>query len=69
MTDRRTITVREPVYERLSADKADDESWSDYLSRLADGDGEHGLNTVAVENVDEIGRATATQVENRMTRR
>ena len=36
---------------------------------LAHADGEHTLNTVAVENVDEIARRTASEVENRMTRR
>lgn len=71
MTDRKTITVEEAAFEASDADRRDDESWTDYLHRVA-GDGdedEHTPNTVAVENVDEVARATAAEVENRMTRR
>jgi len=65
---RKTITVTGAAYEAADADRRDDESWSEYLERVA-GDTEHGPNTVAVENVDEIARQTADEVENRMTRR
>lgn len=68
---RKTITIREDVFDRLDADRGDTESWSDFLDRLADEDGdtEHEPNTATVENVDEIARAVAAEVENRMTRR
>lgn len=66
---RKTISVTEDVYERLAEAKREGESWSNTLARLADGGGECKPNTVAVENVDEIARATADEVENRMTRR
>lgn len=68
MTDRKTITLREPAYDALDDAKREDESFSDTVERLADGPaGEHTPNTVAVENVDEIARAAASEVENRMT--
>ena len=67
---RKTISILEDVFERLEADKGDNESWSGYLDRLADECGvEHDPNTATVKNVDEIARAAATEVENRMTRR
>lgn len=68
MTGRKTITVDEPVFDRLAEAKPADASWSEYLSNLADGT-VNDVNTVAVENVDEIARQTASEVENRMTRR
>jgi len=70
MSDRKTITLRESAYDALDDAKREDESFSDTVERLADGsEAEHTPNTVAVENVDEIARAAATEVENRMTRR
>jgi len=64
---RTTITVTDDAFEAADADRRDDESWSDYLQRVADT--EHDPNTAAVSNVDEIARATADEVEDRMTRR
>ena len=64
---RKTITVSTEAFEAADADRRDGESWSDYLQRVADD--EHGPNTVVVKNVDEIARASASEVENRMTRR
>jgi len=69
MSDRKTLSVTVECYEELQAEKRENESWTDCLSRLVDGADEHGLNTVAVENVDEVARATATEVENRLPRR
>jgi len=72
---RQTITGSEAAVERLRDHKADGESWTETLNRAADalesldGDDELGLNSVAVENVDEIARAAADEVENRMARR
>ena len=70
MSDRKTITVSEAAYDAADADRRDSESWTEYLLRIAgDSEGEHTPNTVVAENVDEIARAAATEVENRMTRR
>jgi hypothetical protein len=71
---RKSITVDASVYERLADHKDADESWSDFGARVADtleddDGGEHKPSTVAVTNVDEVARATADEVENRMTRR
>jgi hypothetical protein len=72
---RKTITVTDDVYERLGALKQDDESWSDIGDRAAgalesqDDDVNTDPNSVAVTNVDEIARASADAVEDRMTRR
>jgi predicted CopG family antitoxin len=66
MSDRKTLSVTEACYERLEAEKREDESWTDCLIRLADGADEQGPNTVAVENVDEIARASAQAVEDRL---
>lgn len=64
---RTTITVTDDAFEAADADRRDDESWSDYLERVAGT--EHDPNTVAVDNVAEIARAAADEVESRMTRR
>jgi len=70
MSDRKTITLRASAYDALDDAKREDESFSDTVERLAgESDGEHTPNTVVAENVDEIARAAATEVENRMTRR
>lgn len=66
---RKTITVTDAAYEAAAADRRDGESWSEYLERVASDDTEHTPNTVAVTNVDEIARAAADAVEDRMTRR
>ena len=72
---RKTITVTEDVYERLATLKRDDESWSELGDRAADvlESGDSDVNTepssVVVENIDEIARASADEVEDRMTRR
>jgi predicted CopG family antitoxin len=72
---RQTITASDAAVERLREFKRDGESWTETLNRAAealeaqDGDGELGMNSVAVENVDEIARAAADEVENRMARR
>jgi predicted CopG family antitoxin len=71
---RKTITISKNAYDRLAPLKDEDESWTDIIHGLVDevegrDDGEHSPNTVAVTNVDEIARATATEVENRMARR
>lgn len=68
MTGRKTITVDEALHERLSEAKPADQSWTEFLDDLADGT-VNEVNTVAVSNVDEIARAAADEVENRMTRR
>jgi len=69
MSDRKTITVDADAFKTADADRREDESWTDYLRRVAGDDDEHTPNTVAVENVDEIARAAATEVEDRLTRR
>jgi hypothetical protein len=71
MTGRTTITTSEAAHDRLADHKRDGESWTELFNRAAEAlesrDGD--VNTTAVENVDEIARATADEVENRMTRR
>lgn len=73
MSNRKTVTVDGDAHAKLAAHKDPSESWSDVFSRaadaLSDSESEHTLNTVAVENVDEIARRTASEVEDRMTRR
>lgn len=74
MPGRKTITISKSAYDRLAPLKDEDESWTDVINSLVDevegeDGGEHKPNTVSVSNVDEIARATATEVENRMTRR
>ena len=65
---RKTLTIDEDLFDDLSEAKSEDESWTDFLRNLADGD-LNSVNTVVVENVDEIARAAGDEVENRMTRR
>jgi hypothetical protein len=71
MTGRTTTTTSEAAHDRLAEFKRDGESWTELFHRAADAleSAEGGVNTTAVENVDEIARATADEVENRMTRR
>jgi polyphosphate kinase 2 (PPK2 family) len=70
---RTTLTVTDEAFKAADADRHDDESWSDYLKRVADADAdadtEHNPNTVAVANIDEVARAVGDEVETRMTRR
>jgi predicted CopG family antitoxin len=61
---RTTITVTDDAFEAADADRRDDESWSDYLQRVAGT--EHDPNTVAVENIGEVARAVGDEVESRM---
>jgi len=70
MSDRKTISMTHEAFAAADADRRDGESWTDYLLRVAQQDTtEHGPQTVAVENVDEIALRAADEVENRMTRR
>lgn len=76
MTDRKTLSITKACYDRLFEAKREDESWTDCLSRLVDGDDEHGLNAVdplTRDDVDDIvtrtASKTADEVENRLTRR
>jgi len=70
MSDRTTLTVTDEAY--AEAEPVKDElgmSWSEFLEAAADaldGGDEHEPNTVAVENVDEIARASAQAVEDRL---
>jgi len=64
---RTTITVTDDAFEAADADRRDDESWSDYLQRVADT--EHDPNTVVVENIGEVARAVGDEVEDRMRTR
>ena len=75
MTDRKSITVSGDAFDRADAHKQEDESWTDFWHRVADTlesqdeDVSTEPDTVVVENVDEIARASADKVENRMARR
>jgi len=64
---RTTITVTDDAFEAADADRRDDESWSDYLERVADT--EHAPNTVVVKNIGEVARAVGDEVEDRMRTR
>jgi len=72
---RKTVTFPKDVFDRLDDLKHDDESWPEFGERVADvleaqdGDVNTETNTVVVDNVEEIARASAGEVENRMTRR
>jgi len=68
MSDRKTITIDADLHERLADAKPAGQSWTEFLDNLADG-GVNTANTVVVGNIDELARATADEVENRMTRR
>jgi predicted CopG family antitoxin len=71
MTGRTTITTSEAAHDRLADHKREGESWTELFNRAAEAleSTEGDVNTTAVANVDEIARATAEEVENRMTRR
>ncbi|MDZ7689362.1 MAG: antitoxin VapB family protein [Halobacteriales archaeon] len=59
----KTIGVREDVYERLSAEKRDDESFSDAIERLVDetrSDWRRSFGKLAEEG-DELERVTKEQ--------
>lgn len=71
---RKTISIDEQVHENLQEMKRDNDSWSDLLRRLSDGQGgEHDLNTLTEEHIDDIAtetaRQTARELENRLNRR
>jgi predicted CopG family antitoxin len=70
---RKHVSVTSDAYAALEAVKRDGESWSECFERVArevaETDTANGPQTVAVENVDEIARRAADEVENRMTRR
>ena len=69
MGDRAHVSTKQESYDRLDAHRREDESWSDMFERLADvlEDADaNGSETVAVENVDEIARASAKAVEDRL---
>jgi len=76
---RTTISVTDDAHDRLAAHKGDGESWTDVFERAAaaldgDGDGEDrdpqtDPCVVSAETIEEIARATAAEVEDRMTRR
>lgn len=68
---RTTLSVTDDAYDALDTHRRDDESWSECFARIAAefDDTEYGPQTVSVDNVDEIARAAADEVENRMTRR
>lgn len=78
---RTTISIRDDVFERLEADKGDNESWSGYLERLADGervprpqDGNgECMNALTEAHIDDIGADVERRVErlldDRLTRR
>jgi len=70
---RTNIPVSNAVYDQLADHKGDDETWDDVLKRAADAlDEELGSEQTACippEQVAEIARETASEVENRMTRR
>ena len=67
---RTTLTVTDDAHDAAEPVKDElDMSWSQFLEAAADaldGADEHGPNTVAVENVDEIARASAQAVEDRL---
>ncbi|MWG36480.1 hypothetical protein [Halomarina oriensis] len=66
---RTTISVPPALHDRLSAEKPDDESWPAFLESLLDGRDEFTMNSLSEDDVDRIARQTATEVEDRMTRR
>ncbi|RKS83299.1 hypothetical protein BDK61_2642 [Haloarcula quadrata] len=70
---RTNIPVSDAVYDRLADHKAEGETWDDVLEQAADAlDEEPGSEQTACitpEQVAEIARETAAEVENRMTRR
>ena len=72
---RTTLSVPDALYERLEACKRDDESWPDVLKRAAealestDDGSERTMDALTQDHIDDIARATADEVENRMTRR
>jgi len=85
MTDRKNIPVDEPLYERLVAQKADDDTWNDVMERAAEAleaDESEGTDAaeaciqtarIPTEQAEEIarmaGRHAGDEVENRLTGR
>ncbi|MFC6825689.1 hypothetical protein [Halopelagius fulvigenes] len=73
MTDRTTISIDDPLFERLSADKPDGVSWTEYLEALADGENvprePERTNALTADDVGMLKREIADEIEDRMTRR
>lgn len=66
MTDRKTLSVTEDCHDRLREAKREDESWTDCLRRLADGDAERKPNRDAgltPGDLDDIGAEVERRVE------
>jgi len=71
---RTTITADNDAVDAVAAHKRDEDSWTDVLFRAAEaleaveGDGEHGLNTLTEDHIDDIAartaERTADEVEN-----
>ena len=62
----KTIGLDEEAYERLSAEKREDESFSDVVKRLTDevaADWRHGFGTLDEETADRIREVVAAQRE------
>jgi len=72
---RKHCSVSEAAFNQLAVHMDEGESWSDLFERAAEAleAQDCGVNTepetVAVENIQEVARATADEVEDRMTRR
>jgi phosphopantothenoylcysteine synthetase/decarboxylase len=75
---RKGISLSQKAYDRLQAEKRDDESFNDVVLRLCDDsetDKSHDDTSdqtparCAATNVDEIARAVGDEVENRLARR
>ena len=77
MTDRTNIPVSDALYKHLQKHKGESDTWEDALERavdaLEDADpdavGREQTACIPAEQVDEIARKAAAEVENRMTRR
>lgn len=64
MTGRKTITIDAELHEALADRKADDESWTDFLERLAEtetdrGQAERDVNALTEAHISDIAAATA----------
>jgi len=73
---RKGISLSQEAYDRLDDEKREDESFNDAVLRLCDEADESQDDTsdqtlarCAATNVDEIARATADELENRLQRR
>lgn len=63
---RKTISLDKETYDRLAELKQDNESWTEFGDRVAgeiDGrDGEHEVNTLTEDHIDDIAGETARRV-------